>query len=91
MRIIDWIEERWPDRPCPVCGQIDWNISGPGQFQTFDTSGYARRHFPVVPIACKNCANTVLFNARIMGISADDLAEWEDYINRVADEQTQAQ
>jgi hypothetical protein len=89
-QIIDWLMDRIPSLACPICSQSSWNISGPARVSTYPReTGSAVRHFPVVPVACRVCANTLLFNARIMGVSARDLAEWERTIE--ADPEGQAE
>lgn len=68
---LRWLDEKWTQpHNCPVCGTDSWGIqdvsvllvrpSGwkPGEPLT-DTP---RSAYPLVPLVCRNCAYTLLFN-----------------------------
>lgn len=63
-----WLHEKWNRsdgqlNPCPYCGSRNWAIGLPTQFLTLVQPGLVGM-FPVVPITCLTCANTVLINAQ---------------------------
>lgn len=61
-------------RLCNCCGQLDWTISDTifelREFHggAFTQSTLSGRTFPVVPIVCSNCGNTLFLNAVSLGI-----------------------
>jgi len=61
-------------KPCSCCHKMDWTISDTiyelreffgGSFTQSTLSG---RSFPVVPIICSNCGNTLFLSAVSLGI-----------------------
>lgn len=70
-KVIQHLNKKWGNRPCPMCGSNSWNVS--------DTV-YEMREFhggnlvlgtgpiyPVVPVSCNNCGNSVMVNALLSG------------------------
>lgn len=56
---------------CPLCLQNEWNMSSKVfQLLEFDTSGLTLGGptYPVLPITCSHCGNTLFINALIAGL-----------------------
>ena len=70
-RIIEWLNNRAPGMECPVCHANEWSLYE----AAFELREYRDGNLvvggplmPVVPVSCKNCAYTMLFNAIQMGV-----------------------
>jgi hypothetical protein len=70
---LNRLEENWPDpKTCPVCRNTTWDTID----IVFELKGYESKSqpsttptiMPVVPVTCKTCGNTVLFNLISMGV-----------------------
>jgi hypothetical protein len=59
--------------PCPVCGQRTLTLNGEG-FITLAVSEHpldislGGRGFPLIPLVCGNCGNTILINLYNIGL-----------------------
>ena len=74
-KVREWVNARWKGH-CQCCGYNLWEggrhlislrIEDPRQLGNLYIGGPM---VPVVPITCKNCGNTVLVNALMMGVVA---------------------
>jgi hypothetical protein len=73
-KIIKHLKTKWPDgKRCPMCNSPDWRV----QDSTFELRDFhphavlsSGQAFPVVPVVCNNCGNTILLNAFVTGIVA---------------------
>jgi predicted nucleic-acid-binding Zn-ribbon protein len=72
--IIQKLKEKWVEpRLCPICHSNDWIVEGKlAQFSYYNSTVYMEKRTPfryvVIPIICKNCNYTLLFNAATMDI-----------------------
>ncbi len=70
-KFISHLNQKWGNKPCPMCGSSNWNVS--------DTV-YELREFhggnlvlgngpiiPIVPVTCTNCGNSIFVNALMSG------------------------
>jgi hypothetical protein len=69
---IEWLVEHWADAVCPICQTRSWSIGNVTELREWASGGGivlgGGRSFPLVPVTCKTCGYTVLFNAIKMGI-----------------------
>ena len=79
--LIDAIQSKWQDNPCPMCGNKTWTISN--DIYTLTKLGMdgsillgTGKLVPLIPVSCNNCSNTVLINPKALGclneINVDD-------------------
>ena len=68
---IAYLQTKWQNRPCPLCGVGNWNV----QDSTYQLTEFNQGTMvlggpliPVIPVVCGNCGNRVLVNAIIAGI-----------------------
>jgi hypothetical protein len=70
--IIRRINEVWTgNRPCPICSKSTrWDISGIHQVQQYNEGNHCpgAAIAPLILVSCRNCGNTILFNAISLGI-----------------------
>lgn len=73
-RFRRWLDERWgmPRKECTVCGMREWGIND-SVFELREFFGPTTvlghgKLFPVIPVTCSHCGNTVFFNAIPAGI-----------------------
>lgn len=60
---------------CQLCGNDEWEITEKVfQLYEFDNKGLLLKGaaYPVIPITCKNCGNTILVNAIKAGVIDKD-------------------
>ncbi len=69
-KVIEFLNEKWNDRTCPMCGEGNWNV----QDHVFQLIVFSEGTMivggpvvPLIPVSCGNCGNTVLVNAIIAG------------------------
>ncbi len=71
-RLIKHLKDKWQNRPCPLCGVGNWNVSEKvfeiREFNHGDMIIGAGPIIPLIPVTCSNCGNVVLVNAIIAGI-----------------------
>ena len=56
---------------CQFCGQNHWGVSSKlFQLLEFDSHGLTigGSSYPVIPITCNNCGNTLMINAIVAGL-----------------------
>lgn len=69
---VNKLNVQWCDKICPICHQKNWQV---------EDSAYELREFqggnlvvgngsiiPIVPVMCRNCGYTILFNAMVNGL-----------------------
>ena len=63
--IVDHIQLRWKDIPCPMCKSNSWVVYD-REYKLVEfnkkSSTNGKAMVPVVPVSCKNCGNTLLVN-----------------------------
>jgi hypothetical protein len=76
-RLINALDQRWPDpKICPICKNTTWDTLD----IVFELKGYTQDPesneqptvMPLVPLTCKNCGNTILFNVIAAGILSSE-------------------
>ncbi len=79
-KTIQWLVQKWGDRPCPMCGEMSWQVDT----RIYQLMEFAKGNFvvggpviPLIPVTCKNCGNTVLLNALVCGAVKNDDKEGE--------------
>jgi len=74
-KLIQHLNTKWQNRPCPLCGARQWNV----QDKIFELREFhggnlvlgAGPIIPVIPVICTNCGNTVLVNPLVAGITVE--------------------
>jgi len=68
-----WLREKWKGATCPLCKQGKW-VVGPNLVALRAVPPTSVGDllmggpvYPLVPISCANCANTMLVNALVIG------------------------
>ncbi len=78
-RAIAWLLEKWgPDKKCPMCGTVEWEVAPIGGLSQFipDYGFESHSGYPVVPVLCANCAFVALIHAVASGVvEATDVGE----------------
>ncbi|PWK98196.1 hypothetical protein [Hallerella porci] len=63
---------QWQDKTCPICRAKNWQIEeGAYELREFQGGNLVLGNgsiIPVVPIMCRNCGYTILFNAIVNGL-----------------------
>lgn len=70
-KLINHLNEKWKNHPCPMCAANSWSLSD----KVFELREYHGGNivlgsgpiYPVMPVTCTNCGNTVMINAIISG------------------------
>ena len=64
--VIHHLDSKWGNRPCPICDSNSWYVSK----KVFELREYHNGKliggapiFPVIPVTCNNCGNTVMVSA----------------------------
>lgn len=61
---------KWVSESCPLCNEKKWDIQSEifsiPQYQS--NNQFPQKIFPVVPIACTNCGNTIFVSALYAGV-----------------------
>lgn len=65
-----WLNEKWPDEKCPMCGVKNWEVADLVELRPYSgTSSFVLGGVhPLLPVVCTNCGNTVLVNAVVAGL-----------------------
>jgi hypothetical protein len=66
------LNEKWGQKNCPMCGINNWNVSDKiFELREFNNGnlvvGKESTIFPVFPVSCNNCGNSIFVNALIAG------------------------
>lgn len=71
-KILGFLKEKWHGAGCPVCGSLKWGVSSKVfELREFDDGNINMRNvaiFPVIPVTCSNCGNTILISALTSGL-----------------------
>lgn len=71
-RLIAWLNEKWSDQACPICGNSKWNVDDCiYRLHQFDFPNFKElegRMRLVAPVTCKNCGYMLLFDALYSGV-----------------------
>jgi len=76
-KVVHWLETHWQSptrsgRACLVCGQTKWAVADGFTWMAEVGSGGSLQlggdYYPFVVLTCSNCGNTLLFNARVIGL-----------------------
>jgi hypothetical protein len=64
--IIEYLEQKWKTSPCPMCGAKQWAVT-PKSYELREFYGGnlvigKGTIFPVIPVVCGNCGNTIFIN-----------------------------
>ena len=66
-KLIKHLGSKWKGKACPMCGVWNWTVtSGIFELREFNDGNFIIGNtpiFPVVPIMCDNCWNTILISA----------------------------
>lgn len=69
-KLINHLNEKW-GKPCPMCGSNNWNVSDKiyelREFHDGNLIIGSGPIFPVVPVSCNNCGNSIFVNALVSG------------------------
>ncbi|MFJ6427519.1 hypothetical protein [Microbacterium maritypicum] len=64
-----WLNERWQNAQCPVCGTVGWTASDVLQIPAYGFTWQSEiRVTPVSSVMCIECGYTMFFNAIRAGI-----------------------
>src|SRR5437879_12622149 len=94
----EWLREHWVGiQTCFVCGTSDWQIGDISEIRVF--SGGALNLggslYPVFPVTCNNCGNTLLINAVIAGLMprgrSDESDQSDEPVEQPEDEGAQGE
>lgn len=70
-KLINHLNEKWKSQPCPMCGSNSWNVSDKiyelREFHDGNLVIGSGSIFPVVPVSCNNCGNSIFVNALMSG------------------------
>jgi len=82
-RILAFLQERSP-RPglCPLCQKQAWNLENEiWELREFNMGNLivGGQVFPVVPLICTNCGNTLFINAVLSGVLQRSLPEFSPF------------
>lgn len=71
-KVIEFLRQKWGEnRKCPMCDKDVWEVSGKifeiREFHGGNLVVGGSSIFPVLPVACTNCGNTVLLSAIMTG------------------------
>lgn len=83
-RIVEAIKRKTAERDirCSVCNHQNWAI--PSDFvslpitRTWGEFVIGGRTFPLIPMLCANCGNTILLNAKILGFENLDELKFDE-------------
>lgn len=74
-RLIAYLQTKWQDRPCPMCGARQWNVQNTSfelrEFHGGDMVIAPGPVIPLVPVMCTNCGNTILINCLVAGVDLE--------------------
>lgn len=64
-RAIAWLTQKWGTRPCPYCGDPNWNVGAKLlEGRTWGEEGV----IPMLQVTCSNCGQTVSVDATVAGL-----------------------
>lgn len=86
-KIEEWIIKNWKHGPCPVCTENQWQVAENFAYLTqynpekgLTISSFGGPFYPLLPIVCDSCGNTLLVNAIAAGFidSEVDLSDKDE-------------
>jgi ribosomal protein S27AE len=70
-KFITHLNEKWGNKPCPMCGTSNWNVSdNVYELREFQGGNLVLGNgpiIPIVPVTCVNCGNSIFVNALMSG------------------------
>jgi len=80
-KLIRHLEEKWgEDKPCPMCGGKNWLV-GDIVYNVRGISGNNDMIFPILPVMCQKCGNTIFINELFLeGIKEKQIENKEEDI-----------
>jgi len=83
IKIIKYLKSKWGDeKRCPMCDQTEWIVNDKiFELREFKGGSIILGNipiFPVIPIICKNCSNTIFINpinARLLDVKKESNQE----------------
>jgi len=77
-RAAEWMRKMWRTDPhCAVCGSANWQIGDVYELRAFRGGAFVIGGvpiFPVFPVTCDTCGNTLFINAVRSGVVASETA-----------------
>lgn len=81
-KFVDFLNEKWDGRGCPVCGKGPWSVSD----DIFEIRDYNNGNIilgggaiiPIIPVTCLNCGNTIFVNAILAGAVKQSHGKYKD-------------
>ncbi|WP_412984686.1 hypothetical protein [Pontimicrobium sp. IMCC45349] len=68
-KLLKHLNEKWGNRACPMCNSNSWTVNDTvyelRQFQGGNIVIGGGPIYPIIPVNCNNCGNTVLVNALV--------------------------
>ena len=65
--VIQHLDAKWGNKPCPICDSNSWYVSDKvyelREFHNGNLIVAGVPIFPVIPVTCNNCGNTVMVSA----------------------------
>ena len=71
---IDYLNSKWKNQTCPMCGSRTWNVTDKVfELREFNDGnlvlgGPGGSVYPVIPVTCGNCGNTIFVSALSTGL-----------------------
>ncbi|PHQ86182.1 MAG: hypothetical protein COB65_01495 [Thalassobium sp.] len=66
-KVVQHLNTKWGNRPCPMCGEKSWTVSDTvyelREFHGGNVVLGSGPIFPVIPVSCNNCGNSIMVNA----------------------------
>ncbi len=72
--IIEFLNKKWKNKNCPMCGNKEWNINGDTIYELREFKdgdlvlGAGTAIMPVIPVTCSNCGNTIFISPLATGL-----------------------
>lgn len=75
-QVVAWIEEhtKGKGKGCPICGHPDWQLAEDiVEIQPhYENKVFPDVIYPLVLLACSNCAYVMLFHATLIGVMKEE-------------------
>lgn len=73
--VIAYLNSKWKNQTCPMCGNRAWNVTEDKIFELREfndgnlvVGGPGSSIYPVIPVTCGNCGNTIFVSALSTGL-----------------------
>ena len=69
-QVIDFLNEKWKGKGCPMCGRRSLSLSeNIFEIREFNDGNFVvgGQIIPLIPITCSNCGHTIFVNAIVVG------------------------